>query len=105
MNPKPNGEFYCSLGPDMKYKLDSAMEKIDEIYSTHQLIGENIQHLEKLDIIADTLIGLVSGKDQFPMKVGMKVINTLCFVIVALIIVIGCLLTGEHFGWIEKLLH
>ena len=105
-----NNVFYLT-----KDDWDSTTEKLDSVKGDLEIMKTYIPHLEKLDAlpqIRDHLINVATGKDHVPKtivdsllekqnKLAMGMHKILTAIIIGLVLIIGVLLTGKHFGLVS----
>lgn len=96
--------FKCQLSDqweEHRKEAKDAIYKVDEMSTNMGLIIEHTQHLkklDKLDIIAESLLNAATGKDQMPTKTAHLIFKMFGVVMLGLIFVIVFLLTGQKLG-------
>ena len=110
--------------PIHRREVQHIMAQVNTMNLMMQTVLENSKHLARLDDVSigikeiarsnrevvgvikqlkEDMVGPATGRDQIPTKTAHLMFRAFGFVIIALLIVIVFLLTGEQFGWIKGL--
>lgn len=106
--PKSGGaleaENYLEANCAIAKQWPETKEKLDFLYSEINTLGKYLPHLTKLDAledIKDHLMKAATGRDQIPTQTAMLIVKILGVVIVALLLVLVFLLTGEKLNFLS----
>lgn len=114
MNEKEKGLFVLAKQWDeMQPRIQVALSKVDDMHALVPEIHNQTRDLNNLSalpsiaahlkVLSEHLVNSATGKDHIPTKTATLIFKILGFVIVALVLMIIFLLTGDHFSLLPHL--
>lgn len=104
MTQETNGLYRCEVSESW----NEFKNKVNDMHTVSKAVATYLPHLEKLDSLErmeNHLMDVATSKNQIETKTVMFIFKILGAVILALLLVIVFLLTGEHLGLLSGLHH
>ena len=101
-----NGHGIAEEWQEHRLESTRAFRQVDEIHTQFLAMGPHMKNLEKLEYLKDikeSLLSAAVGKNQIEAKLAKFIFSIFGAVILGLAVVIVFLLTGEHLGIIGAL--